>query len=185
MITIDELRKNATHKPGRSGTGYIKLKANIDGKYCAYRFYNNEFYPRSLDQIHTHGSTFHSITLKGTLRNIIYEIEPTDESTQYYQTQGACASVAFKDHKLIHENVTANITNEFTTSENEDYTLESHIFHRIAFDTPAVITLITPIKRAAIEPYYIINREVGNLDPWDHNLSANYCWEVIRYCLDN
>ena len=185
MITIDELRKNAIHRPGRAGTGYIKLKATIDGKYCAYRFYNNEFYPRSLDQIHTHSSTFHSITLRGTLRNIIYDIAPTDKETQYFLTQGKCQKEEFVNHEIIEQNVDATISREFTTSVGESYTLESDIFHRIEFDTPAVITLITPIEWATIEPYYIINREVGHLNPWNHTLSENHCWEVIRYCLNN
>jgi len=183
MISIDNLGKTAVTKPVRSGTGYIKLKTFEDGEYYSYRFYNNDFYPRSLDQMHTHSSTFHSTTLKGTLRNIIYAVTPADESTQYYQTQGRCAAGAWKDHKIVHENVDVSIDKEFTTSEGDDYVLDSNVFHRIKFDTPVVITRLQVVAKAPVPPCYVIDREVGYLNPWDHKLSAVHCWEVIRHCL--
>jgi hypothetical protein len=183
MLTIEQLTTNMTRKPARSGTGYIKMKTFEDGEYWSYRFYNSDFYPRSLDQIHTHGSTFHSYTLKGTLRNIIYDVTPTDEPTQYYQTQGRCSASAFKDRVTTYENVNVSVVNEFTTSEGEDYILDSHIFHRIAFDTPVVITRLQVVDKAPVCPSYVIDREVGNINPWESTLSVNECWDVIRHCL--
>lgn len=185
MITIDTLRKQSFKPPRRSGTGYIKLQCNIDGQYFAYRFYNNIYYPRSLDQIHTHRATFKSTTLHGTLRNIIYTVSPTDEEAQYFLTQGWCMAKEFANHEIREENVEVKVEREFTTSVGEGYTLESDIFHRIEFDTPSVITKIQPLRTKNIPPYYVVDREVGWLDPWCETLPPDKCWEVIDWCLKN
>ena len=177
------LKDNLVAGPIRAGTGHIKLKTFEDGEYYSYRFYNGGFYPRSLVQIHTHSSTFHSTILKGTLRNIVYNVAPTDEPTQYYKTQGKCGFDTFKSRQIIHENVDVSIAEEFTKSEGEDYTFDSDLFHIVTLDTPAVITKLQAVEKATIPPYYIVDREVGNPNPWTHTLDQAHCWKVIMYCL--
>lgn len=183
MIAIEHLTTNMVKKPVRAGTGYIKLKTFENGEYYVYRFYNNDFYPRSIDHAHTHSTTFHSTILKGTLRNVIYDVKPTDKPTQYYLTQGGCGFNTWQTHQMIHENVEVSIAEEFTKSEGEDYTLDSTIFHRIIFDTPAVITRLRIVEKAPIAPYYVIDRKADDTNPWNDTLSTLQCWDVIRYCL--
>ena len=187
-LTIDKLKSIAIKIPNRAGSGYVKLPVNIDGQYFAFRFYSEKYLPRTNDQIHTHTYNFHSKTIKGTLRNIIYDVVPTDEPSDFYLTAGICRAGEFDNPETVEQNVSVIEKEQFTTSPGEEYTLENHIFHRIAFDTEAVITLLRPMVASRDAPknccQYVIDRKIGPVDPWEEKLTVPQCWEIISECLN-
>ena len=189
-LTIDQLKRQAFRPPNRAGSGYIKLPVLIDGEFFAYRFYSEIAHPRTNDQVHTHTYDFRSKTIKGTLRNIIYDVIPTDEPSDFYLTEGICRSNEFENHITVNQNVIVTEKEQFTTSVGEEYVLENHVFHRIRFDTPSVITLLQPIVADMSKRQekgccqYVIDRNIGPVDPWGIELTVQECWEIIRECLE-
>jgi len=182
LYTIDQFRNLAIKRPRYMGLGTIKLVTRLG----AYRFYCEDILLKTIDRHHTHTFTFRSDILKGTLRNIIYDIVPVEYDTNWQLTQGVCERGSRP--RVIHENIEPTETLRFDTSAGDMYIIDSQVFHKVAFVTDKVITKLTPTEKSVIEPQFVLNRETekeagGYVDPWGESMEEHKCWEGIRYIL--
>ncbi len=179
-LSVTELKKEAIKPPKFSGVGGLKLKTNSG----VYRFYNENLIDRHTDQVHTHTYGFNSIVLKGTLRNIIYNVTSVDEDTQYCLTQGECIKGCQPD--VISENVTVQELFVTDMPVGTTYRIDPTTFHRVEFITDSVVTYLAPPNPHAGNPMYVMDKSIGYICPWgDTMLSSKDCWEIIDQILSN
>jgi hypothetical protein len=179
MLTIDGLRKldgQVMYNP----LGVIKYRFRGDQ---TYHFYSEMAPPLHEYNIHNHRYSFTSTVKKGGLKNFIYEVEPTDEYTDYQATK--CRCILGEDFIDVEENVNYYEVANFTTSVNESYSLDFRTLHTIELLAPKVVTFVqrSPKGKEDIFAHFVTNKLEPQLDPLDHTKSEKECWEIIEYTL--
>lgn len=180
MYTIDELRKLAGDmKPSFCGTGALKLKTTAG----AFRFYNEKLIPRHNNEIHTHTYGFNSKILKGTLRQVFYDVVESDQETNYQLTEGVCKKGC--PPEVIIENVEIIETLRTDTCAGSEYTIQSTVFHEVEFMTDSIITILNPFVKGPV-PRFVRDKTIGYICPWgDTRITPNECWEIIEVMLND
>ena len=174
MYTIDELRELANgRQPSFCGTGALKLKTTVG----AFRFYNENLIPVHNREIHTHTYGFNSKILKGTLRQIFYDVVESEQETNYQLTEGVCKKGC--PPEVIVENVNVIETLRTDTAAGSEYTIQPTVFHEVEFITDSIVTVINPFVKGPI-PRFVRDKSIGYICPWgDTKFSHKECWEII------
>jgi hypothetical protein len=180
MLNIDELRKIAVRKVVYHPLGAIRLTFGKNFENV-YHFYSDKTPMLSADNIHTHPYSFKSTIIKGGVRNHVYHWEESNEPTKHCMMRKECR--AGETWNFEHSNVTYNKVLTFDTYENNSYTIDYTVMHKIELLAPKVISLL---EKSAVmqEPTFILpqdklytEEELFDLKPEDE------CWEIIKYTL--
>lgn len=179
MTTIDQLRKTAIKPPRFCGTGGLKLLTS-DG---IFRFYNESLVPINNREIHTHTNSFRSQILKGTLRQVFYDVVESDQETNYQLTEGQCKKGC--QPEVIIENVEIIETLRIDTCAGSEYSLKSTVFHEVEFITDTIITMIDSCVKGPV-PKFVRDKRIGYICPWgDTFISPKECYEIIEVMLND
>lgn len=176
MITVDELRKldgQIFYNP----LGVIKYRFRGD---FTYHFYSDLTKPLNDYNVHTHRYSFTSTVKRGELKNIIYNIEPQDESN--FTVYKCLCRVG--DELLPVRPVSVSEAVTFTTKEEQSYDMDYHTFHTIELLTPSVVTLIRRSTKQDQFAQFIVNTNEEYI-PYEneHIKSEKECWELVEYTL--
>lgn len=185
MKTIDELRKLACRPLTYHPQGCIRLTFGKDFENV-YHFYSDRTpilvkESHSHDNIHTHPYSFKSTVIKGTIRNHIYQWEESEEATDHCIVRRQCrAGMPWHPEQ---SNITFKKVLTFDTHENDSYTIEYSVMHKVEWMTPKIITLLEK-SQIMQEPTFILPQDTLYTEEELFELkSEEECWDIIEYTL--
>jgi len=178
MISIDELKSQCL-KIHFFGLGFIQVKVSDSQRY---HFYVPDL-PSFTDHPHDHRYWFRSEVLRGSLRNIIWELDvpPEEGGERRVQRYDSCSS---EDPSPKKKYITwAGVTTSFTTHEGSGYLMPINVFHQVE---PLTLPCVTRISRGPKE-----KRFARVLDPIGHDyvcpfsqvIEEDTLWEHVRQAL--
>lgn len=177
-LTIDGLRLLGG-KISYTPVGVIRLEFS---KERMYHFFSEHAPPILLDNIHTHPHSFTSKIIKGGIRNHIYNVEDTEEESDYCVRRVAFRKREKAQIEMYRENTVSQEVVRFDTYAGGTYTIGSTTMHTIDILEPKTITLLecSPYIAALTDVYFQMRKDVSYTRDQLHNLKTEQeCWEIV------
>ena len=200
LLNIDYLKKNiiddlsqrdflvgSPMQPYYHGLGCIRLCMK-DKSFV--NFYSNKYIKAECKFIHTHRENFISEAIYGSYNNILFDIKPSKEETEYLEEWVEC----WQDggNFTIHENVEPIVMDMKVLEEGESMLHKYNDYHDLELCTEHVITKVTfdfswpyPKKyRPKIYPKLVRNKNEKFINAVKDYGKPEDNWEIIREILN-
>ena len=173
-LDINYLQKHCT-KIHAFGLGFIQIKL---GEKERVHVYTPEVTLTSdEEEIHNHRYDFKSTVLKGSLKNKIYKISPSDKGTFTLVDEACNPDVPKSKNQILV--LKPLLISEFTTTANYSYFLDKDTFHQVQAEK-GTITLVErgPVIKDMAQIVFS-NKQIPTC-PFSVNLEESQLWDIVR-----
>jgi len=174
-LTIDYLK--SCSKIHFFGLGFIQVKLNDSVRY---HFYCPDL-PQFTDSPHDHRYWFVSTVLRGSLRNKIWEIDPSEGGRPKIQRYDSCGS-GEAPPRLTCE-VQAKVRTEFVVQEGSQYFIPADVFHQVMAVSLPCITMIQRGPKEKKFARILEDFDTVPVCPFSKVLEEHILWDHVRSCL--